>query len=391
MPSIVAPAVIATLPSRSDIDGWVLAINGLSASAGDFRAAANGLESTADAHVRQMSVPGGTAWEGDAADAAHESAYADRGVIYRVADHLREMARVANSGAQDLNSLRDRALDAISEAEMDSFKVTDQLAVVDTRRYVHGEAELLAARTVRAREHQEYIAARALALASEDAKVGTSLRAGAAALAGMTPLDWSPRSAAQMVDRASRPERPPGNTDKPAQALGVKDAEDVHRIVDPLPPGRQPNVKTLPTPEAIAGLYGQLTEHSVPGPPSTYPGQWRVLEDGTRIGYRAISKFGGPTVEIWYPDGTKTDVHLAERPKGPSPAPVPLPVPAPAPAPAPVPLPAPDPTLDIPVSPDIGAPPTITPEEGGVLAVIGGIGVGIFAGILELGKLVLNP
>ncbi|WNG88505.1 hypothetical protein C6A87_004485 [Mycobacterium sp. ITM-2016-00317] len=132
MPSVGATAARPAMPSRSEIDGWVLAIDGLSASAEDFRAAANRLESSADSHVQQMLVPGGTAWEGDAADAAHESAYADRGVIYRAAGHLREMARVANSGAQDLNLLRDRALDAISEAEMDSFKVTDQLAVIDT-------------------------------------------------------------------------------------------------------------------------------------------------------------------------------------------------------------------------------------------------------------------
>lgn len=389
MPSLVETAGRPALPSRSAIEGWALAISDLSASAGDFRTAAHRLESTADAHVQQMSVPGGTAWEGDAADAAYESAYADRAVIYRAADHLREMARVANSAAQDLSSLRDRALDAISDAEMDNFKVTDQLAVVDTRRYVDGEAKLLAARIVRAAEHQDYIATRAIALVSEDTKVGARLSSGAAALAGMPPLDWNPGPAAQLVDRASRPERPPGSTDKPADALGVRDAEDVHRIIDPLPPGRQPHVKTLPTPEAIAGLYGELTENSMPGPPSTYPGQWRVLEDGTRIGYRATSKFGGPTVEIWYPDGTKNDVHLAERPKGPNPAPVPLP--APAPAPAPLPLPASEPGLEIPLSPDVGAPPIVTPEEGGVLAVIGAVGAGILVGILELGKLVLSP
>ena len=389
MPSITAPSLGFVQPSRTDIIGWASAVKGLAASAASFRAAAERLDSAADAHVQQMSAPGGAAWRGDAADAAYDAAYADRGVVYRASDHLREMARIANSGAQDLNTLRDRALDAISEAESDDFRVTNQLAVVDTRRYMPGEGQLFAARVARAGEHQQYISMRAGALVAEDAKLGASLRAGAAVLASMVPPHWTPRPAIQLIDRASRPERPPGKADKPADALGVRNAEDVHRIVDPLPPGRHPNVKTLPTPEAIAGLYGQLTQNSSPGPPSTYPGQWRVLEDGTKVGYRPTSKFGGPTVEIWYPDGTKTDVHLAERPKGPSPTPVPVPVPAPAPAP--VPVPAPEPTIDVPLSPPVGAPPVLTPEDGGVIAIIGGIGAGIFAGLVELGKLVLSP
>ena len=369
--------------------GWISAIEGLSASAEGFRAAAENLDLSADAHVRQMSAPGGSVWRGEAADSAYDAAYADRGVIYKAADHLREMARIAGSGAQDLNALRNRALEAISDAESDGFAVTEQLAVVDRQRYALIEAQLFAARVAKAEEHQQYISMRAAALLAEDVKVGTDLIAGAAVLEAMVPPQWTAPPQIQLVDRVTRPEGPPGKADKPADALGVRDAEDVHRIVDPLPPGRHPNVKTLPTPEAIAGLYGQLTENSSPGPPSTYPGQWRVLEDGTKIGYRPTSKFGGPTVEIWYPNGTKTDVHLAERPKPPNPSPVPVPVPAPAPAPAPVPLPAP--TADVPVNPPVVGPPLVTPEDGGVIAIIGGIGAAILGGMVELGKLVLSP
>jgi len=105
------------LPTRSDIEGWTDAINELSSSAAAYRAAADRVEAAADAHVQQMSAPGGTVWEGAAADAARESGYADRGVVYRAADHMRDMARVANGGAQNLSQARDRALDAISEAE----------------------------------------------------------------------------------------------------------------------------------------------------------------------------------------------------------------------------------------------------------------------------------
>ena len=382
------------LPTRSDIEGWTDAIDVLSTSAAAYRAAAERIESAADAHVQQMSAPGGAVWAGDAADVARESGYADRGVIYRAADHLRDLAKIANLGAQNLGQARDRALDEISEPEGDDFQVGDDLTVTDTRRYTSREIDMYTSRKTKAEEHHRYIAMRAGALASDDAEVGAKLQAGAAALEAMIPPHWStsgetPVGTIQAVDYTRQPEKPPPKPGDPVQPFSVRNAEDVHRIVDPLPPGKHPGVKTLPTPAAIQALYGQLTENSVPGPPSTYPGQWRVLEDGTKIGLRQTSKFGGPTVEIWYPNGTKTDVHLPERPKGPAPNPVP--VPAPAPVPLPAPEPSPDPVPDGPALPELGPQPVVTPEEGGVIAVIGGIGIAIVAGMVELGKLVLSP
>jgi hypothetical protein len=231
--------------------------------------------------------------------------------------------------------------------------------------------------------HHHHIAMWAKALTTEDAEIGSKLQAGAAKLTGMVPVDWNPAyemdsSTVQPVDYTTRPESPlpqPGD---------VKDANDVHRLVDPLPPGRHPGVKTLPNTAAIEALYRQLTQESVPGPPSTYPGEWRVLEDGTKIGLRTTSKFGGPTVEIWYPDGAKADIHLAEPPAEPRPAP----------QPAPVPIPAPDstPSTVSYVPPISGGPlPVPTPEEGGILGAIGAFGIGIVAGAVELGKAALSP
>ena len=70
-----------------------------------------------------------------------------------------------------------------------------------------------------------------------------------------------------------------------------------------------------------------------------------------------------------------------------------MPAPAPAPAPVAVPESKPAPTAvpDLPSSPSLGSQPIVTPEDGGVIGVIGGIGIGIAAGMLELGKLVFNP
>lgn len=314
---------------------------------------------------------------------ARDAAYEDRGVVYGAADHLRESAAIARRGAQNLTQAWERATSAIGDAEHDGFRVSNNLAVTDTFRYSAADSRLYAERQAAGQVHHGYIAMRAAALASVDAEVGARLDAIASEIRQMIPLDWTTpqhdsQSSAQAVDYTTRPERPQSE-----DPLSVKDAKDVHRIVDPLPPGRHPGVKTLPTPAAINALYGQLTENSVPGPPSTYPGQWRVLEDGTKVGLRATSKFGGPTVEIWYPDGTKTDVHLAEPPKPPSPNPAPAPAPAPEPTAPPVPIALP--------APDLGTQPALTPEDGGILGILGAFGVGVVVGIGELGKLIFSP
>lgn len=191
------------LPTRSDIDGWTAAINDLSSSAAAYRASAQKLEYTADSHCQQLSAPGGSEWAGDAADAAQESAYAARGVIYQAADHMRDMAKVADLGAQNLSQARDTALEAIAEAESDEFRVGDDLSVTDTRRYTSRDTSLLMARKAKAEEHHSYIAMRAAALASEDAEVGAKLQAGAAALDGMIPQDWQKRGGAVPADRVA--------------------------------------------------------------------------------------------------------------------------------------------------------------------------------------------
>lgn len=56
-------------------------------------------------------------------------------------------------------------------------------------------------------------------------------------------------------------------------------------------------------------------------------------------------------------------------------------VPEPAPIPLPVTLPA----------PDLGTRPALTPEDGGVLGILGAFGIGIVVGIGELGKLIFSP
>jgi hypothetical protein len=179
------------LPTRSEMEGWTDAVTDLSTSAEAYGAAATKIEIAADGHVQQLSVPGGTEWEGDAADDAQETAYADRGVVYGAADLMRDMQKAANQGASSISQARDLALDAIAEAEADDFRVGDDLTVTDTRRYTSQQMSLYEARRTQAEQHHSYIAMRAAALASEDAKAGAKLHAAATTLDGMIPLEWN--------------------------------------------------------------------------------------------------------------------------------------------------------------------------------------------------------
>jgi hypothetical protein len=89
------------------------------------------------------------------------------------------------------------------------------------------------------------------------------------------------------------------------------------------------SVKVLPTAAAVEALYAELTRNGTSLPSGTYKGEWQVLPDGTKIGFRPDSKSGGPTVEIWNPDGSKMwDVHIGDPPKRSPPLPAPVPAPS---------------------------------------------------------------
>ncbi|WP_102145414.1 hypothetical protein [Mycobacterium hubeiense] len=213
------------LPTRSKIEDWTDAINDLSRFAAVYGASANKLEIAADAHVQQLSAPGGTDWEGPAADQARETGYADRGVVWQAADLMRAMQKVANQGAGTLSQARELALDAIAQAEADDFKVSDDLTVTDLRRYTSQQLGMYEARKTKAEQHHSYIAMRAGTLASEDAKIGGELHAAAISLDGMIPQNWDTpngNGAIQAVDYKQSPHS--GDTNESPKIPGPKPA-----------------------------------------------------------------------------------------------------------------------------------------------------------------------
>jgi hypothetical protein len=290
-------------------------------------------------------------WQGVTADALEGRTYRDWVKAVGKAGQLHEAAGIVELGADRLDGAREHALNAVAQAHADGFQVAEDLSVTDTRR--GGSREERAARQVLAQEHAAYIRHCVAGLVAVDREISASLLAAADGLGTIsfddvlipgiddTPSHGTGHNGVQAVGYGRQPEAPgPGDPAPPHQP--TKTAQDVHDALDPLPDGRNEPVKTLPTPEEIRKAFEDLT-HNAPleDPPTTYPGPRRVLDDGTKIGLREGSKFGGPTIEVVYPDGTTREVHLPKPPAGDKPPSTPGGAPA---------------------SPIISAPPTLPPE-----------------------------
>lgn len=362
--------VAADLPSLSQIQSWDT--SQLTSAALHWRTNATSWEDAATEIYQQMASPGGRVWQGRMAEAAQQRAHADRMKIIGVAGELHAASNLADAGANELEVAKRRVISVVAEARAYGFTVNEDLSV----EYFDDGLSAAAAKRAQALALATKLRSGAMQLAAVDQRIAGQLTAVAS---HVTALDF--------------PETPPSvpsPKDPDVNGLSVHDAEDVHKIVDPLPPGRQPHVKVVPTPEALKGLFGTLTTNSTTAPPSSYPGDTRLLDDGTRISYRPDSKSGGATIDIVYPDKSTTKIHVEELPK-PPPSPVPVPAPAPAPVAVPAPEPAPymSPSVELP-APTFGA-PAVAPEDVGVLGTLGGIGIAILAGIGSFGKWVLSP
>jgi hypothetical protein len=114
-------------------------------------------------------------------------------------------------------------------------------------------------------------------------------------------------------DKVPPPRRREGDSDRKrsgggAGRLGIGDAAGVRAELSQLPkPKHYPVVRS----EAeLNDLFGRLSQGGRPAPHPTYRGPRVELPDGTKIGWRASSKSGGATIDIKYPDGTATKVHV---------------------------------------------------------------------------------
>jgi hypothetical protein len=282
------PAVSGGLPRLADVQAWDT--SHLTTAAQHWADSATRWEDGFAEVARHSFSPGGSVWEGAAATAAQDRAVADRTQVNRVAERLRTVSADARIGATELSAARQQVLAAVNAARAAGFEVSDDLSVT----YVDDGSPTSAARRTQAEGMARDIWQRAAKLTATDRDVAQRI---SAASGEIQSLSFGP-------GQGGLPE------DTPNEMLGVHNAEDVHDIVDPLPPGEQENVRQLPTSAEIRALYGVLTENGTLATPPTYPGTSYLLEDGTRISMRETSSSGGTTIDIKYPDGYLQKVHL---------------------------------------------------------------------------------
>lgn len=287
------------IPPLSELLGWT--IDYLIAGATHMEATADRWEDVFLSMWRDVHT---VDWQGETAEAARLRLTSDKTQVSHGAEKLRAGANVARSGASDVLSAQNQLRYVIEDAHEAGFSVYEDCTAEDNA--VGGGV----ARQAEAKQFATKIYSRARNLVGVDRQVSHRLNQTVGDIGNYfnfneadNPTGRGPKI--HLVDHKTS-----------GDDASIRNSDDVRRRVDPLPPGKHPNVKVLDTPEEIRHLYEELTKNATSVPSGSYPGEWQVLEDGTKIGFRSDSKFGGPTTEIWYP-GSKdsVDVHLRDRPE----------------------------------------------------------------------------
>ncbi|MDV3130183.1 hypothetical protein M1247_35135 [Mycobacterium sp. 21AC1] len=178
--SPAAPGAGGALPGRSEIEEWPT--QHLDDTAAQLRSMGAQSVTLFDEHRQSIAAPGGTAWEGDAKDAALNRVTADSAVVQRQTAVQDQAADTAENGGHDVRAAKREALEAITEAENNGFSVGEDLTVTDTRKY---DINTIAERNMAAAEHAEDIRWYAERLVQADTFAGRRLQAKASELEGI--------------------------------------------------------------------------------------------------------------------------------------------------------------------------------------------------------------
>ncbi|MCV7267942.1 hypothetical protein H7I39_07155 [Mycobacterium doricum] len=197
----------STVPTRSQIANWDFAH--LESASSRWRGQATESERLFGEQAQNVRAPGGTTWNGSAAEAASDRVPGDMVVVRRQSERIRQAAAAAARGVGDLRADQSKALDAIADAEADGFRVGDDLSVTDIQRRVPLEA---AARQRAATEHAEYIRWHAEQLAQTDDHIAGQVEASAAELEGIT-FEQSSDDSTQMLGDDEERQGPEAATD----------------------------------------------------------------------------------------------------------------------------------------------------------------------------------
>ncbi len=183
--------------------------------------------------------PGGTPWEGVAAQGAQHRAYADRLVVTGLADQLFEAAAVARRGADQIEYAQRRVLDAVNLAGQWGFTVGEDFSITGN---ATGTPVQLAARQSQAQAFATDIRTRVGELVAVDQHVAAKI---ASAVPGVGDATFD--------DSASRQDGTVQAVDNHTEEQDDGDAASN----DPAP---SPAVRGLPPEGVVPPVPGPLTE-----------------------------------------------------------------------------------------------------------------------------------
>lgn len=86
-------------------------------------------------------------------------------------------------------------------------------------------------------------------------------------------------------------------------------AAEVQQMVRSLGRGRSRGVYIVPNAGRVKRIFERLSSGGAPVS-NSYPGPLVRLPDGTIVGMRSTSRSGGPSVDVWLPDGEHIKIHV---------------------------------------------------------------------------------
>lgn len=299
----------------------------LERAASDWACAATQWEDRFSAlHTAAMS-PGGTVWEGEAADIAQERSFADLMRVRGFADALHNGAYTARRGADELHCAKRRVLDAVADAEDAGFVVEEDLSVTppDTGRNPLIDTQ----RVALAEQHAATIAARAGELSTLDRSFASMISAATAPLADVQFADPaveagypSETGEIQLVDShifKDAPAPDPGVPGDPGASGAGPGAADIRGVIDKLPVGDKPWIHEVRSPRDLDNLWKWMRQNGTEvlnGYGDPVKGTVVTLPDGTRVGQRFVAESTGrAAIDIKIPgDSGELKIHI--NPKG---------------------------------------------------------------------------
>ena len=312
--------------TRADIEVWDT--THLETAATHWTSAAGRWEGHFETIHTGMLRPGGTTWEGAAADAAAERSWGDLVKVRGAGDALYAAAGHATNGADDIAWAKRQVLAAIAEVEESGFIVGQDFSV--TEKSSDGLMRSTAARQQQAKAFATDISERVQTLVALDKGVAGKITAALAPLRGMNFGEPTVQAAGfrTLKDAPAAPEPPPPPPLPPKGPSG----EEIAKVLDQLPSDSRPNIKVVRSKADIERLWEWMKQNGVENP-GRYRGTDGVsmdLPDGTSIGQRsAAGSTGEPALDVNVPGKGYIKVHInpekgaapvLPEPKSPAPA-----------------------------------------------------------------------